>query len=102
MQYNPFCIFEISQIAEKETTIANGKYSLLLITVMAGVYLLAQTMTGQDEPVNILLWLILGIATAGIVRLKPAPLSTRIVDVEEWFAQYNIDSGWDELKRQIG
>jgi hypothetical protein len=69
----------------------NGKLPLLLITVMTGAYLLDQAITDQFEPVNILLWLILGVATASVVMLKAAP-PVRIVDVEEWFTQYNTDS----------
>lgn len=99
--YNAFYISKTWLIAQKEINMTNGKYPLLLITVMTGAYLMVQAITGQFETVNILLWLILGIATAGIVMLKPTPPPTRIVDAREWFAQYDIDSGWDDLKSKI-
>lgn len=80
---------------------ANGKLPLLLITVMTGAYLVIQAIMDQFEPVNILLWLILGVATAGMVMLKPAPPPSRIFDVREWFEQFDRDSGWDDLKHKI-
>jgi hypothetical protein len=79
----------------------NGKYPLLFITVMAGAYLAIQAITGQFEPVNLLLWLILGVATVGFMILKPAPPPPEVIDLDQWIAQYNIDSGWEEVKRQI-
>jgi hypothetical protein len=79
----------------------DGKYPLLLIAVMTGAYLAVQAITGQDAPVNLLLLLIQGVATVGIFILKPAPPPPEKIDLAQWGAQNDIDSGWAEVKRQI-